>query len=1125
MRAFGVDYTNSILTGVYMTDQTIDNPFFHTGGALPLNSASYIERDADNQLFRSLSNDEFCYVLVSRQMGKSSLMVKTISQLRDNGVAALLLDINAVGHELTRKQWYYTMIIQLARNLNCRDKVRLCWESLEDQGPLQQWVGTLQYILKHIHPGKMVIFIDEIDQIRLMPFSCDEFFAGIRSCHSRREEDPEFQRVTFCMLGVALPSELISDHRITPFNIATRIELSDFDERQSQVFKAGLQRDEFVAQQLLKRVHYWTNGHPYLTQRLCRAIVDDPNIRSNKQLDVLCERLFLSAAARQQDDNLTFVSNRLLRSDEDITQLLDIYRKVRGGQRVEMNKGNPIMAVLVLSGIVRIDGFVMKVRNRIYERVFDLDWIKSSMPDAERKRQKAAYLRGVIVTASVALTLTAIISGLAIFGFAQSNRASRLADALRLNLYASNLRVATEDIKDAQFEGAVDRLNTAVPMQKEEDLRGFDWRLVRQWSIGNADTVADMKSRALDAALRPSTGVAVALTNNGRTLCVFGPGMSAPTPISSLESDPGLKAVWCGDTNRVAVATASGKVVIFKSDSTASHSAMSSDFVNTSLHSITTLTSSPDGGFLAVGDSYGGIKVLSANNGRYTDFAVINDVEDGADNQVTSLAFSPNSRMLAAGSRNLTVKIWDLSTKNLKSQAKEKDWINAVAFSPDGRYLASGSDDAGIVLWSADTENHSTKLHEITRDTSGDAVQQIQFNANGSDFAVAQQGGVIGLWRISQNTKTQQHTLTDRGKLLGALKPATSVYFRDNGRRCYSVHLDGTVRGWWTPPNTSWSGAVSLMPLPKDGGVYTMAASPDGLYVAAGCFDGKIRVWDRHTWKLTRTIAAHSGKIVSVRFAPVGCVFASASEDKTIKVWDLAGGENPLHPEPLHTLQNNAAAYAVTFSPDGKYLAGGGENDIVNIWRTSAYDQRPEKIVISRDPAKPDYVNDILFSPKANYLAIASGKGSVYVYITEKWTPKTILEGHTKEATLLAFAPDGQTLASSSLDHTVRLWDMTNLRPIDKLQFNLAVLSLAFSPDGRTIATGGRDRTVRLWNLATRRETVRVAKFTNAVSAVAFCPDDMALVAGTGDYTAPQSPSQFAAWVTIPKTALGTSNH
>ena len=430
--------------------ENVEAPFFLAGGALSVDAPSYIARPADEILFTGLKRGEFCYVLVSRQMGKSSLMVRTAARLRKEGVAAIVLDLNAIGHNLERDQWYYSLILQIARKLDVRAEIKAWWEQSTEQSGVQKWVGALDYILQHCCSERLVIFIDEIDQIQLLPCSgegrtADEFFAAVRSCYSRRSEDAEFSRLTFCLLGVALPSDLIGDHRITPFNIGTRIELADFDESQVLTFKAGLEREEIVDEALLARVNYWTGGHPYLTQRLCRAIVEAPEVGTPKDVDALCERLFLSSDAQEQDDNLLFVRDRLLRSDAEITELLTLYGRIVSGKGVDSDKANRLLGILLLSGIVRsVDGR-LQVRNRIYARVFNKEWVRKQMPGAELRRQRSAYRAGLLRATAIATAILFAMTGLMVYAIQQRWLAdSRLADSRHL-LYIANMNLIQRD--------------------------------------------------------------------------------------------------------------------------------------------------------------------------------------------------------------------------------------------------------------------------------------------------------------------------------------------------------------------------------------------------------------------------------------------------------------------------------------------------------------------------------------------------------------------------------------------------------------------------------------------------------------------------------------------------------
>src|SRR5262249_17025269 len=160
------------------------------------------------------------------------------------------------------------------------------------------------------------IFVDEIDAVRSLPFPADEFFAGIRALYNARTESPDISRVAFCLLGVATPADLISETRMSPFNVGRRIRITDFTLEQARPLASALPGGEAT----LGRILWWTGGNPYLTQRLCQALAEHLNTRtpehpSTQTVDSLCNSLFLIKVAQDSDDNLAFVRNRLLRSE------------------------------------------------------------------------------------------------------------------------------------------------------------------------------------------------------------------------------------------------------------------------------------------------------------------------------------------------------------------------------------------------------------------------------------------------------------------------------------------------------------------------------------------------------------------------------------------------------------------------------------------------------------------------------------------------------------------------------------------------------------------------------------------------------------------------------------------
>ncbi len=345
--------------------------FYVTGGTPPRNAASYVTRSADDALLSALSTGEFCYILTARQMGKSSLMVRTATRLRGNGVSVAVIDLTAFGTNLSPEQWYDRIANRIGRELDCEEAIDDFYADNARLSPLNRFVAALETIVLKQTSGRIVLFIDEIDVVRSLPFSADEFFATIRELYNRRSDDKELARLTFGLFGVASPSDLIQDARITPFNIGKRIELKDFTRDDAQVLSNGLGTNGTT---LLGRIFYWTNGHPYLTQRLCSSGVAE-NSQTADDIDKIVASLFLDVRAKDSEDNLKFVSDRLLRATDDTDTVLARYSDILKGKRVPDDDTDPITDVLRLSGIVRSENGTLKVRNKIYESVFNAEWI------------------------------------------------------------------------------------------------------------------------------------------------------------------------------------------------------------------------------------------------------------------------------------------------------------------------------------------------------------------------------------------------------------------------------------------------------------------------------------------------------------------------------------------------------------------------------------------------------------------------------------------------------------------------------------------------------------------------------------------------------------------------------
>lgn len=357
---------------------SIDSPtdFFKAGGTLHANAPSYVPRAADAELYKRLLAGQFCYVLTSRQMGKSSLMIRTAVRLRQQGIQTAIIDLSGLGTQVTSAQWYLGLLTRLGSELKLGVDVEAWWQARNALSVVQRFTDFVHEVVLAQVSGRMVIFIDEIDSTLKLDFT-DDFFAAIRTFYNARASDASYEQLTFVLLGVAAPADLIKNRNLTPFNIGYAIDLQELSRADAQPLAAGLNgRFPGQGEALLDRIFAWTNGHPYLTQKLCHAATESAD--SLPDVDALVQRLFLDKDA-QNEDNLQFVRSNVEASPER-RRLLQLYRRVYKGQTVGEDERSPLQHRLKLIGLVRTSQGVLQVRNPIYQQVFNQAWIRQQTP-------------------------------------------------------------------------------------------------------------------------------------------------------------------------------------------------------------------------------------------------------------------------------------------------------------------------------------------------------------------------------------------------------------------------------------------------------------------------------------------------------------------------------------------------------------------------------------------------------------------------------------------------------------------------------------------------------------------------------------------------------------------------
>jgi WD40 repeat protein len=1028
--------------------------FYVTGGTMRRDAPSYVERQADRTLYESLMQGKFCYALTSRQMGKSSLMVRTAARLREDGVGVAVLDLTAIGQNLTAEQWYDGLLGQIGRQLQLEDEVEEFWLNHPRLSPLQRWMSAITEVVLPRYSGRLVIFVDEIDVVRSLAFSTDEFFAGIREFYNRRTEVPELERLIVCLLGVATPSDLIRDTRMTPFNIGQRIELNDFTEAEAAPLAQGLQKTPEVGARLLKRVFYWTGGHPYLTQRLCQAIADEAKENTVAEVDRLCQELYLSHQAQGRDDNLLFVRERMLRSEVDTAGLLSLYARVHAGKRIRADLTEPLIGILRLSGIARVRDGYLSVRNRIYARVYDWEWVRTNMPDAELRRQRSAYRRGLIRATAIAALILILLSGLSIYAFRQRNRANqyareqgltltRLESALgeakrqgevaiehrelaeeqrweaeqqrqvaerqraeaqtqrnravwqeqsnRRLLYAAHMNLAQQAWESADVGQVEELLKSHRPHPGGEDLRDFEWYYL--WRL----------SHRFSSILR----------HNGSVLSVaFSP-----------------------DGKRLATGSGDRTVKLWDA-------ATGQEMLTLKGHSdhVTSVAFSPDGKRLATGSGDRTVKLWDTAIGQET------LTLKGHSDQVTSVAFLPDGKRLATGSWDRTVKLWDAATGQETLILKgHSDQVLSVAFSPDGKRLATGSWDRTFKLWDAATGHEM-----LTLKGHSDRVTSVAFSPDGKRLATGSGDRTVKLW----DAATGQEMLT----LKGHSEPVLSVVFSPDGKRLATGSSDGAVKLW-----DAATGQEMLTLKGHSSQVLSVAFSPDGKRLATGSRDGAVKLWDAATGQEMLTLKGHSSRM-SVAFWPDGKRPVIVSWDRTFKLWDAATGQETL------ALKGHSGR-SVAFSLDGKRLATGSSDGTVKLWDAAT---GQETLTLKGHSGG---VYSVAVSPDGKRLATGSCDRTVKLWDAATGQETLTLKGHSGEVYSVAFSPDGKRLATGSWDRTFKLWDAaTGQETLILKGHSDQVLSVAFSPDGKRLATGSLDGTVKLWDATTEQEVLSPSK-------------------------------------------------
>jgi WD40 repeat protein len=863
-------------------------PRLQVGGTLNPRRHLYIERPEDATLVELLLEGQYANVLTSRQMGKSSLMVRTAEALIQRGVRCAIVDLAAeLGTPEDPTTYFIGLLNKITRDLRIQLDLRAWWSGRTDETVNQRLMRFFCEVVLEQVCEPVVVFLDEIDSTLKLPWT-DDLFTALRGMHNERPLVPAYERLTFCLIGVAAPNELIKVRRTTPYNVGCPLELRDFNVERDDLTPLTdvLGPDRARGWALVERVLHWTGGHPYLTIRLCALLVES-GAETPEDIDRCVDDTFRSLERVSGDVHfqqvLRFLETRLA----DGLATFNLYEKILRGAR---ERDQPTLAYteLKLSGLAkRNEEGLLVVRNRIYTRLFDQRWVESTKP----KRALQRYRR-----LAIAASLAVFIIGLTA-------------------LMPPRIGFSLEEEHQTEPAAWIVRHATAVSAVPEKGV--LVWRLEEPWSRHRSNEVRcsqlDVSSTAEYVACITAGGdVHVWSTADTMTLGT-GRALSGPAQPTQ-QQDPWERLYqlvrFSPDGRLVLAAMSSGDIYVWKAalgvtaeDRPVFHVEPSKVW-GLKRYSQPRVAFSPGSRWIAAVDHDNNLFVLSTDTDALN---IANPVGVVGDGSKVPVAFSEDDQWMAwtnhrrrdpgSGKEGVVVQnslsVWKVGTSErfevrppppVRGGGPMEDLDDFYSkFSPGAKWLIGRQVWSPFVTWDLSKAAKSIGVWSAGhRGTVGmDCSSEIWFSPNGDWVFGFANGCELYFWRTSEPQGLDNKPLFP-GSYSGEARP--SVTFSSDGSRAAAVAPDGALYVWSPEAGDSLGRPVARL--------YAGAQaqfSTDGAHVYSA---DQINVYFGHIEQPLDLVAISTSPVQAITLTPDASRLVIFTKDRILvskRVWYVWG--------------------------------------------------------------------------------------------------------------------------------------------------------------------------------------------------------------------------------------------